>query len=359
MGVLDFLTRKAANIGNYAESVVDSFMEDEETTPHPEAPDPIIFLGTVVNVKDADHAGKLYVKATPFGTKPRWVHCAQPVAGAGYGMLMVPGIGATVVVAKNMSPSDPPCDFVWLGCVYVPTAVTADSKPQPYERSQKDLILDEVSDDGSPMGDKVVRSYGVPTNGGNDSNIYHDNNQPDSFIIKHPSQHLISMTQKDVDDKKIDEIKIKSHGNKRIIISDADSKDGGAKIHLIDENDNQIKILSEDTDNPDSLEGYLGENISWTSNKGDVHHLIAGGSGDFAIEQAGSGDVKIDVHKANLKTNTASNTEMMADKEIKLTAKDKITMTVGSSTFTMTPNQIQMVVGGTSVTITPGGVDIL
>ena len=50
---------------------------------------------------------------------------------------------------------------------------------------------------------------------------------------------------------------------------------------------------------------------------------------------------------------------MMADKEIKLTAKDKITMTVGSSTFTMTPNQIQMVVGGTSVTITPGGVDIL
>ena len=171
------------------------------------------------------------------------------------------------------------------------------------------------------------------------------------------------MTEKHVEDKHVDEIKLKSHGNKRIILSDADSKDGGEIIHLIDENENQVKIRSNAEDSegagPDSLEGYMGKNIHWTSNEGEVHHLIAGGSGDFQIEQAGSGDVKIDVHKANLKTKTAANTEMVADKEVKITAQNKITMTVGSTTFTMTPGSIQMIVGSTIVTISPAGVDIL
>jgi|ETNvirnome_6_100_1030635.scaffolds.fasta_scaffold00367_7 hypothetical protein len=363
MGVLQWLADRTV-LGGVAEAAVAAFDDDPTTVPFQDKEvDPIIFLGTVVNAKDGDHAGKLYVKAKPFGSSPRWVHASQPCAGAGYGMLMTPGIGSTVVIAKNMCPDDPPCDYMWLGGVYVPTTVTSDSKPQPYERGQKDLILDEIPDDGSAPDDTPVRTYGVPTNGGSDSNIYHDNNQPNSFIIKHPSQHLISMTEKHVDDKHIDEIKVKTHGNKRIILSDADSKDGGEIIHLVDENDNQVKIRSsagnDEGAGPDSLEGYVGKNIHWTSNSGEVHHMISGGSGDFAIEQAGSGDVKVDVHKANCKIKTASNTEINADKEVKITAGSKITMTVGASTFTMTPASIQMIVGSTIVTISPVGVDIL
>jgi hypothetical protein len=362
MSILSIAARK---LGLTAKETVDQWNDDiPERTLSPELQehnrkDPILFLGTVLNCKDADHAGKLLVDAKPFGDTPRWVHCTQPVAGAGYGMLAIPGIGATVVVAKNQVVSDPPCDYVWLGCVYVPVTVARDVKSQPYDRNAADLTYDEVPDDGSDVSDdRFERSYGTPNTGGVDSNTYHDNNVPDTFIIKHPSGHLIAMTCKHVPGKHIDEIKFKTHGNKRIILSDAAPADGGEKIHLIDENDNQIKILSNDTDNPDSCEGLFGKNIYWTSKEGEVHHFIEGGKGDFTIENGGSGNVNIKVHKSHLKISTAKNTDIVAGEEVTITAQSRIILRCGTSTFTMDPSKIQMIVGGTVVTISPTGVDV-
>ena len=74
-------------------------------------------LGTVTQTLDEQRAGRIMVKSAAFPEGPQSCDYISPIAGAGYGFFAVPGIGATVLVAKTEF-ADPPSQNFWLGCLY-------------------------------------------------------------------------------------------------------------------------------------------------------------------------------------------------------------------------------------------------
>ena len=284
-------------------------------------------LGTVVQTLDEQRAGRIRVVSPAFPEGAQTCDYVSPIAGAGYGFFAVPGIGATVLVAR-VAADDPPSQNIWMGCLYAPgQADLPDTKTQPYilgEASQ--LPKNEVMDNGeAPPNDPTV-SYGVP----NESDVYRDNDLPDSFVLKHPKGHSISLTDKNTSERQINEVKLKTGGNKRLIMSDAPAPAGGESITLIDENSNQIKITSEGHGNipDDSIITQAGGDIMSTTKKGAVDHIISKESDkDFSIDNLGKGNIDITSHNGTMT----------------LEAAKQITLKCGSCSITMTPNSINII----------------
>ena len=276
----------------------------------------------------------------------------------------MPGIGATVLVARVAS-DDPASQNLWFGCLYAAgQRELPDTKSQPYitgDASQ--LPKNEVMDNGEDLPNDPTVSYGVP----NENDVYRDNDLPDSFVLKHPKGHSISLTDKNTSERKIDEIKLKTSGNKRLVMSDAPAPAGGENITLIDENSNQIRITSVGHDDvpDDSIITQAGGDIMSTTKKGAVDHIISSESDkDFSIDNLGKGNVDITSHNGTM--------TLEADKQITLKcgsstitlSKDKIslnspTMTINASNGTLAFGTGSISVGGDvqSNTVTTGAVN--
>jgi len=283
-------------------------------------------LGTVVQTLDDQRAGRIRVASPAFGDEAQTCDYVSPVAGAGYGFFAVPGIGATVLVAR-VAADDPPSQNFWFGCLYAPGQKDLpDTKPQPYILGEPtQLPKNEVMDNGEAPPNNPTLSYGVP----NEADVYRDNDLPDSFVLKHPKGHSISLTDKNTPERQINEVKLKTGGNKRLIMSDAPAPAGGENITLIDENSNQIKITSVGHgDTPDdSIITQAGGDIMSTTKKGAVDHIISKDSNkDFSIDNLGKGNVDITSHNGN----------------ITLEAKAGITIKCGGCSISMTPNSIDI-----------------
>jgi len=312
-------------------------------------------LGTVVQTLDEQRAGRIKVDSPAFPEGPQTCDYVSPIAGAGYGFFAVPGIGATVLVARVAS-DDPPSQNLWFGCLYAPgQKELPDSKTQPYitgDASQ--LPKNEVMDNGDAPPNNPTMSYGVP----NESDIYRDNDLPDSFVLKHPKGHSISLTDKNTPERQIDEVKLKTAGNKRLVMSDAPAPAGGENITLIDENSNQIRITSVGHgDVPDdSIITQAGGDIMSTTKKGAVDHIISKDSNkDFSIDNLGKGNVDITSHNGTM--------TLEADKQITLKcggcsitmSKDTMsidapTMTINAANGTLSFGSGSITVGGTALT---------
>ena len=269
-----------------------------------------------------------------FGDKPVPCDYVSPIGGAGYGLVAVPGIGATVLVG-NSPFSDPPCNAFWMGVLYAPGQEQMPSiRSQPYEN--KIIERTEVADDGSVAPEKIV-SHGIP----NMNQVYQDNNLPESFVLKHPAGHAISLTHKVTSEREINEIKLKTAENKRIVMSDAPGNAAGDSILLIDENKNFIKISSDDDDNPNSIVTEAKENIETTSFGGKIEHTISPKStGDYSITNAGSGDVDISADQGHITLESAKS----------------ITLKCGGSSITLDPTSIS--IKAPVLTITGGTGDV-
>ena len=285
-------------------------------------------LGTVTRCMDDEHAGRIEVDSPAFPEGPEQCDYLSPIGGAGYGFFAVPGIGATVLVGC-VPYADPPNRYFWMGCLYAAgQEVQQDMKTQPYYRGDRDTQFNqitrvEVLEDGEDHIKGVHTCYGVPN--ADHAAVYGSNDLPDSFVLKHPGGHCLSMTDKR-SDVEINEIKLKSAQNKRLILSDARPDAGGERIHLIDENENQIMIRSDDPENPDSICSYAGKNIEVTSKEGKMEHMIQDGTGDFTIDNCGEGNIDITAHQGSI--------------------------TIKS------PKSIRLECGGTYIEITPDGIKI-
>lgn len=306
--------------------------------------DVFLAFGKVVKCWDKEHAGRIDVQSTAFPDGPITCDYVSPVGGAGYGFFAVPGIGATVLFGKAPF-ADPPVRYFWFGCLYA--AGQQDSptlKTHPYIQGQPEQIArNEVLDDGSAPDETPIVSHGIP----NERSVYQDNNLPDSFVLKHPAGHSISLTDKTTGERDIDEIKLKTAENKRVILSDAPPGDGGECIHLIDENSNQIKITSLG-DNPDSIVTEAGKNIEVTTHGGKIDHMIGPNSdGDYEIDVVGSGDFKANIHNGNL--------EATALKSITLRCVDAegtgSVLTMTQDDVTIKANKVNIVAAGGDVSI--------
>jgi len=283
-------------------------------------------LGTVTQTLDEQRAGRIKVDSPAFPEGPQTCDYVSPIAGAGYGFFAVPGIGATVLVARVAS-DDPASQNLWFGCLYAAgQRELPDTKSQPYitgDASQ--LPKNEVMDNGEDLPNDPTVSYGVP----NENDVYRDNDLPDSFVLKHPKGHSISLTDKNTSERKIDEIKLKTSGNKRLVMSDAPAPAGGENITLIDENSNQIRITSVGHDDvpDDSIITQAGGDIMSTTKKGAVDHIISSESDkDFSIDNLGKGNVDITSHNGTM--------TLEADKQI--------TLKCGSSTITLSKDKISL-----------------
>ena len=168
-------------------------------------------------------------------------------------------------------------------------------------------------------------SYGVP----NEEDIYADNDLPDSFVFKHPAGHSISLSDKNTSERKVNEIKLKSSGNKRLILSDSPAAAGGECITLIDENENQVKITSvgdEAADN-NSIKTRATGNLETYTIEGHSEHQVGPESeSDYSITNAGKGDIKIKCNNG----------------EIVLQAQVSLTLQCGGSTITLTPEGVDI-----------------
>ena len=285
-------------------------------------------FGTVRKCLDDEHSGRLLVDCPAFPDGDEPCDYVSPIGGAGYGFFAIPGIGATVLVG-SVPYSDPPNKFFWMGCLYAPgQEVQQDMKTQPYYRGKKDeqfnqITRTEILEDGDNMLKETESTYGCPN--ADHAEVYGSNDLPDSFILKHPGGHCISLTDKRAD-VEINEIKLKSAQNKRIVLSDARPDAGGERIQLIDENKNTICIRSEDPDNRDSIYTYAQENIEVTSKKGKMEHLIQEGDRDFSIDNKGSGDITVEAHQG----------------EVVVKSPTKIRFECGGSYIELTPNKIEI-----------------
>ena len=283
-------------------------------------------FGEVTQCLDEEHSGRLLVKSQAFSDGEQPCDYVSPVGGAGYGFFALPGIGAKVLVGKA-----PYSDF-WMGCLYAPDTVQVPgTKTQPYSLAVPsiDFPKHEIDDMGTLPND-IITSYGIP----NENSVYQDNNLPDSFILKHPAGHSISLTHKDTSDRIIDEIKLKTAGNKRLIMSDAPAIAGGEAIRLIDENDNGIKIQSLASANPpkgdagpDSISTVAKGNVQVQTKEGHIQHVVAATSkGGYSIDVAGQGDMIVETGHG----------------EIILNAQKAITLQCGSSKIIMTQDGIRI-----------------
>ena len=292
-------------------------------------------FGIVTDCEDATKSGRVKVKSQLFG--PQAVPCdyVSPIGGAGYGLMAVPGIGATVLVG-NSPFSDPPCTAFWMGVLYAPGQEDIPSiRSQPYKDEITDRV--EIKDNGTIPTTTV--SHGIP----NMDEVYQDNNLPDSFVLKHPAGHSISLTHKVTDERNINEIKLKTAENKRIILSDAPPSAGGEAITLVDENDNLIRITSMG-ENPDSIVTEAGKDITVFSKEGEIDHTIGPDSKkDYSITNIGTGDIAISANEGN----------------ITIDAAQSITLKCGNSEIKMTKSSIEIKANSVNVTGSTGNVSIM
>lgn len=272
----------------------------EETSGETGRTSGFLALGIVRQSLDGQRAGRILVSSPAFPEGPQACDYISPIAGAGYGFFAVPGIGATVLVGKT-SYSDPPSQNFWLGCLYAAGQREIPGvKSQPYVLGDSaQLTKNEIKDNGEPLPNDPTVSYGVP----NEEDVYRDNDLPDSFVLKHPAGHSLSLTDKNTPERQISEIKLKTAGNKRLILSDAPAPSGGENITLIDENENQIRITSngygEVGDN--SIITRVGGDVEVYTKEGAVEHIISKESnGDYSIINAGKGDVSISANNGKL-----------------------------------------------------------
>jgi len=327
----------AGGVAEYARQLLTKMQLYGEETPVQEeassesAPIPSTGLafGIVTQCLDGDHAGRIKVSSKKFGDLPQTCDYVSPIAGAGYGLFAVPGIGSIVLVGENPY-SDAYAKYFWLGCLYAPgQREIPGAKSQPYilgKGHEAQLTKTEVDDTGNPLPNDPTVSFGVP----NEASVYQDNNLPDSFVLKHPAGHSISLTDKSSSERKTDEIKIKSAQNKRLILSDAPAEgSGGERITLSDENGNSICIATEGdgTLQPDSINTFANGDIYVDTATGNIDNTISTKSeGNYSITNAGKGNIDI----------AADNGHVTID------AKAGITLTCGSCSIKMTPNSINI-----------------
>ena len=292
-------------------------------------------FGIVTDCEDPSKSGRIKVLSQLFGDKPVPCDYVSPIGGAGYGLVAVPGIGATVLVG-NSPFSDPPCNAFYMGVLYAPGQADIPTiRSQPYKNEINPRH--EVKDDGS-LPEKTT-SHGIP----NMDEVYQDNNLPDSFVLKHPGGHSISLSEKVTDERTVNEIKLKTAGNKRIIMSDAPPAAAGECIALCDENNNLIKITSLSEDNPDSIVTEAQKNIETTSWAGEIEHTVGlNSSKNYTVNNLGTGDIKVRSDQGN----------------ITLDAAKSITLKCGNSTITLTPNGINIDAGNLTITGTNGDVSV-
>ena len=311
-------------------------------------------LGTVRQSLDGQRAGRILVSSPAFPDGPQTCDYVSPIAGAGYGFFAVPGIGATVLIGKTGF-SDPPSQNFWFGCLYTAGQIdTPNAKPQPYTLGDAtQMVKQEVMDNGEPIPNNPTISYGVP----NENDTYRDNDLPDSFVLKHPKGHSISLTDKNTSERQIDEIKLKTGGNKRLVMSDAPATAGGENITLVDENNNQVKITSvgHGTVGDNSIITSVGGDVEVSTDEGVMEHTINKNSiGDFSVDNLGKGNINLTSHNGTM--------TLEADKQIKLTcggcsitmSKDTMsidapTMTINASNGTLSFGSGSITVGGTTL----------
>ena len=347
---LQALIEDAGGLQKYARSVLDGFFSHADATPTQEevsAETTVtgfrgLGFGLVTQCMDTQKSGRIKVQSDVFPEGPQTCDYVSPIAGAGYGLFAVPGIGSVVLVGKNPYNDDHPNNF-WLGCLYAAgQREIPGAKSQPYVLGDaKQLIKSEVKDSGEPTGDGPTVSFGVP----NEADVYKDNDLPDSFILKHPAGHSVTLENKNTPERQINEIKLKTAGNKRLIMSDAPADSGGEVIHLIDENDNQIKITSigKEASQNDSIVTRAIGHIETTSEEGQQQHIVGKEStSDYSITNAGKGNITI----------TCNNGEMVLD------AAKSITLRCGGSTITLTPTGIDINTNTLNIKGGTGDVDV-
>lgn len=275
-------------------------------------------LGIVRSCEDSERAGRIVVESAAFPQGPQPCDYVSPIGGAGYGFFAVPGIGATVLIGRTEF-TDPPNQNFWFGCLYAPgQRQQKGMKAQPYIKGDSSqLVSNEIPDSSESMDDTPIVSYGVP----NEADVYADNNLPDSFVLKHPGGHSISLTDKNTSERQVQEIKLKSAGNKRILLNDAPLVEN---IQLIDENQNSITITSDGADLQDSIEVQAGQNIFVNAIEGEISNIIGKESkGNYSITNQGKGDIVVD-----------------SSNNITLEANTSITLQCGTSKITLSPTGI-------------------
>jgi len=297
-------------------------------------------LGTVTQTLDGQKSGRIKVKSVAFPDGPQDCDYVSPIGGAGYGFFAVPGIGATVLIGKTPF-SDPPNQNFWFGCLYAAgQRDLPNTKTQPYILGDEtQLPKNEVMDNGEPAPTDPEVGYGVP----NESDVYRDNNLPDSFVLKHPKGHSLTMSDKNTSERQINEIKLKSGGNKRVILSDSPAGAGGGNILLIDENHNQVRITSEGykgiTDN--SIITSVGGNVEVDTKSGSMSHTISNESiHNFSIDNLGSGNVDLTAHNGHITLNAESGISLLCGSCSIEISPDKIT--INGPTVQMTGNQLDL-----------------
>ena len=340
----------AGNASNFAHAMLDAMTPYGKETPVQEevsAETAVPAMGTlafgmVTQCLDKSTAGRLMVQSKAFPEGPQTCDYVSPIGGAGYGLFAVPGVGSIVLVGKNPY-HDGYAKYFWCGCLYAPGQREIPGiKTQPYalgKEYEKNLVKNEVQDNGEPIPDDPTVGFGVP----NESDIYKDNYLPDSFVLKHPAGHSISLTDKVTPDRTINEMKLKTAGNKRLIMSDAPTADGGENIHLIDENNNGIRITSvgneEITEN--SISTHAGGDVDVYSKEGHMSQVISRESkGHMTFTNAGAGNVDISSNGG----------------EITLEAEKKITLKCGSCSITLSKDTID--IDAPTVNLTGGKGDV-
>ena len=282
-------------------------------------------FGTVVQCEDGDKAGRIKVQSKIFPEGPQTCDYVSPIAGAGYGLFAVPGVGAIVLVGKNPYNDSFP-RYYWMGGLYgAGQREIPGMKSQPYKLGEETLLTkNEIQDDGEAPLDEAQVSYGVP----NEADIYRDNNLPDSFLLKHPAGHSITLSDKNTSERQINEIKVKTAGNKKLILSDAPAAVGG-NIRLIDENSNEVRITSigETANDNNSIKTRAGGNIETMSVEGGVEHMIGSASkGHYTITNVGKGNIEISSNNGH----------------INMVAATSFSITCGNSVLKMTPDGIDI-----------------
>ena len=307
---------------------------------------PFLAFGTVTQCLDIEHSGRLIVDSPAFAHGPMACDYVSPIGGGGYGFFALPGIGATVLVG-SVPFNDPPTKYFWMGCLYAAGQEQSDTlRTQPYYVGQldpngKQLSRTEVKDDDSgPISDFVQTTYGVP----NAANTYGTNDLPDSYVFKHPCGHVISMSDKR-SDVLINEIKLKTAENKRLIMSDAPPAAGGECIQLVDENNNSIRITSQGdgkTIGDNSIIAEAKQDIDLISKEGFIGHTVSSESkGNIELSNAGTGDITLDALQG----------------KVRIDADTSITLAVGGSTITISKSGID--ISANKITINGNSGDVV
>tara|TARA_R100000152_G_C6772767_1_gene199822 strand:+ start:993 stop:2117 length:1125 start_codon:yes stop_codon:yes gene_type:complete len=297
-------------------------------------------FGTVIQCLDEQRAGRLLVASPAFPEGPQTCDYVSPVGGAGYGFFALPGIGATVIIGK-VPYADPATQNFWFGCLYAAGQdALPNTKVQPYIKGQgEQLTKNEVLDNGEPIPNDPTISYGIP----DENDVYRDNDLPDSFVLKHPAGHSVTLSDKNTPERQINEIKLKSAGNKRLILSDAPAEAGGDMITLADENKNGMQIVTTGYagTSDDSIKVNAKGDIETYSAKGGISQTIGPRSkDDIELENAGQGDISIEALDGNV--------VVRGYKNIKLEC--------GSCTIELTPNAIN--IDAPTVNLNGGGGDV-